>query len=140
MRMLNLMPKLMEVIYETSFIIYCPTHLFKWMGGVFFVNFFVAIPSLIMFFKPHLPSPCERVGGALFLVKVQKQYPKLLYVIFYLELTFEHWVLTIPSSCVLDFLSFYAIPSPCVFYLYPFTQYLILKFFFNLFMQYPHCT
>jgi hypothetical protein len=48
--------------------------------------------------------------------------------------------LTIPSSCVLDFLSFYAIPSPCVFYLYPFTQYLILKFFFNLFMQYPHCT
>jgi len=38
------------------------------MGGVFFVEIFVAIPSLIMVLKPlhHLPSPCERVGGAFF--------------------------------------------------------------------------
>jgi hypothetical protein len=35
------------------------------MGGFFLVKFLVAIPLLIVVFKhlPHLPSPCERVGG-----------------------------------------------------------------------------
>ncbi len=38
------------------------------MGGVFFVKFFVAIPSLIVVLKPlhHLPSSCERACGAFF--------------------------------------------------------------------------
>jgi hypothetical protein len=42
------------------------------MGGVFLVKIFVAIPSLIVGFKPlpHLPSPCERVGGAFFLALI----------------------------------------------------------------------
>jgi len=52
------------------------------MGQVFFffVNFLVAIPSLIVVSKllPHLPSPCEKVGGALFWVKVCRQYLKAL--------------------------------------------------------------
>jgi hypothetical protein len=36
------------------------------MGGVFLGKFAIAILSLIMVLKnlPHLPSPCENVGGA----------------------------------------------------------------------------
>jgi hypothetical protein len=50
------------------------------MGGVFFVNFVIIIPSLIVVFKPllHLPSLCEKVGGEFFLLKVSKQYLKAL--------------------------------------------------------------
>jgi hypothetical protein len=46
------------------------------MGGVFFVKFFVAIPSLIVVLKPlpHLPFPSEKVGEAFFWVKLSKQY------------------------------------------------------------------
>jgi hypothetical protein len=42
MRMLNLMPKLMEFIYYIYFIIYCPTCPFKWRGQVgFFLSIFL---------------------------------------------------------------------------------------------------
>jgi hypothetical protein len=42
------------------------------MGGVFLVKFFIAIPSLIVVFKPllHLPFPCEKVSRECFLLKV----------------------------------------------------------------------
>jgi hypothetical protein len=38
------------------------------MGGDFFGKFVFAIPLLILVFKlkPHLPFPCEKVGGAFF--------------------------------------------------------------------------
>jgi hypothetical protein len=38
------------------------------MGGFFFGKFVFAIPLLILVFKllPHLPLPCEKVGGAFF--------------------------------------------------------------------------
>jgi hypothetical protein len=50
------------------------------MGRVSFVKFVITIPSLIVVLKPllHLPSPCEKVGGALFLFKIYKQYLKAL--------------------------------------------------------------
>ncbi len=51
------------------------------MGGVFFfVKFVIAIPSLVVVLKPlpHLPSPCEKVGGAFFLLRVSRQYLKVL--------------------------------------------------------------
>jgi hypothetical protein len=50
------------------------------MGGVFFVKFVIAIPSLIVVLKPlfHLPSQCGKVGGEFFLLKVFKQYFKVL--------------------------------------------------------------
>jgi hypothetical protein len=39
------------------------------MGGFVFGKFVFAIPLVIMVLKllPHLPSPCEKVGGAFFL-------------------------------------------------------------------------
>ncbi len=42
--------------------------LFERMGGFFFCQFVIAIPSLIVVLKllPHLPSPCEKVGVAFF--------------------------------------------------------------------------
>jgi hypothetical protein len=48
-----------------------PSSQIERIGKVFFVNFLVVIPSLIVVLKllPHLPSPCERVGGAFFLSK-----------------------------------------------------------------------
>lgn len=44
-----------------------PSSLFVVLGFLF-VNFFVAIHSLIVVFKPlsYLPFPCEKVGGAFF--------------------------------------------------------------------------
>jgi len=39
------------------------------MGGVFFfVKFVIAIPLVVVVFKPlpHLPSPCEKVGWGIF--------------------------------------------------------------------------
>jgi hypothetical protein len=43
-----------------------PSFQVKRMGGIFFVKFFVTIPSLIVALKPliHLIFLCEKVGGA----------------------------------------------------------------------------
>jgi hypothetical protein len=64
-----------EIDVGDIFILICnllPTHplyLRRWVG-FFFGKFVFAIPLLIMVIKllPHLPFPCEKVGGAFFLV------------------------------------------------------------------------
>jgi hypothetical protein len=54
------------------------------MGRVFFFIFFVAIPSLFLLLKPHLLSPCERVGWGIF---------------------FGESLIAIPQTFVVDFLT-----------------------------------
>ncbi len=51
-----------------------PSSQVKRMREVFFVNFVISTSSLIIIFRPlpHLPSPCEKVHGAFFGVRIYR--------------------------------------------------------------------
>jgi hypothetical protein len=83
---------------------------------------------------PHLLSPYERVGGAFFFVQNLQAIPQgfVSNIVFsrvnFILCNFEHWVLAIPSSFLVDLLSLCSISSSHVFYPLYFMQY--LHFFF----------